>query len=94
MNEQLLKTSGTDVLSSTKKNSEKKLIRRGGEYTPTPLYVRGLSGQLAITRGWPLMLYDTGSTVLNTISRKLQGEKSIYLKLDVKLRHFISQVMH
>ena len=40
------------------------------------------------------MLYDTGSTVLNTISRKLQGEKSIYLKLDVKLRHFINQVMH
>ena len=39
------------------------------------------------------MLYDTGSTVLNTISRKLQGEKSIYLKLDVKLRHFISHTL-
>ena len=43
MNEQLLKTSGADVLSSGKKKTQKNLL--GGDPTPPtppPFYVRGL----------------------------------------------------
>ena len=44
MNEQLLKTSGADVLSSRK--NIRKTLKGGGILPPLPLYVRGLNCQV------------------------------------------------
>ena len=56
MNEQLLKTSGADVLSSGKKKTQKNLL--GGIHpthppppTPPPLYFRGLRGMQSSKQG-------------------------------------------
>ena len=51
MNEQLMKTSGADVLSSRKK-TQKNLMRGGGggDIPPPPLYVRGLSCAVAASK--------------------------------------------
>ena len=49
MNEQLMKTSGADVLSSGKK-TQKSLMGGGGDIPPPPLYVRGLSCAVAASK--------------------------------------------
>ena len=54
MNEQLLKTSGADVLSSGKKKTQKNLlggIHPTAPHTPPPLYFRGLRGMQSSKQG-------------------------------------------
>ena len=50
MNEQLMKTSGADVLSSGKKTQKSLMGGGGGDSPPPPLYVRGLSCAVAASK--------------------------------------------
>ena len=73
MNEQLLKTSGADVLSSRKKL--RKTLWGSGIHPPPPFYVRGLIG-LKMT-----LVKFTNPT------ERLQGERRLLLShLQLRLR--------